>query len=227
MLSSRNLEPARESGFFVFDQVNDIFAREQYKSLSKISALGYPFNMIQRVIIYQAATSVISASSNNEVALYGNERFVDFEHVTEMSDNELNELFLRVPLDDLKEKLDPIKEFAGAVPQYVKKYLESDSPDKFMSDIIKEVSQLVEKLRPNVGDEKGRRRWIAQQDSIICCLLGKPTEKNPHYDRKYLVPNTKGSPGECVYEPLFPAVIEAYRRYFFDEILECVKENEQ
>jgi len=58
--------------------------------------------------------------------------------------------------------------------------------------------------------------------SACCCLLLIPLDKELHnYDQKYSVWEN----GYLV--PLFPLVSDAYRAYFWDELLQYVEENEQ
>jgi SAM domain (Sterile alpha motif) len=209
---------------FIFDQVNGLFRGNAVNRPSRIADLTFPFSMIIKVV-REGVISVISASSNNEISLANEERFVRYNHATNMTDKELNAVFFNVAEGELQNVLDPIKELAGAVPEYVKKYKEYGDSTGFMQYIVGEVDDSVQALRDK---GKGTRKtvWQAQLNSMISCVLGLAISTHSH-DRKYLIPNGERYPGSYIYEPLFPAVVDAYRTVLFNEIMAAVAANEE
>jgi hypothetical protein len=213
-ISSELVANSKKWGF-AFGEVSHLFSRDFGASQSKIRYLPYPFSLVQHVV-KPGVTSVFSASWSDIGFFINNKGFRDFKHVTEMSDSELNALFLRVPDVALKGTLDPIKKLAGGVPQYVKKYLEVRDPVKFVDAIIKEIHPWLQKMMEDDWV------WKMQLNSIICCVLGIKADPHSFYDMKYLI--RRGDPGSPFYEPLFPAVVDAYRSHFVEEILQHVED---
>jgi energy-coupling factor transporter ATP-binding protein EcfA2 len=101
-----------------FDQVNTIFSSLLQESPKKIYSLPFPYKAMHSLQLWDRITSVISASSNNEVSPFRDEDFVDFSQPTEMSDNELRTLFFQsTPAELLEKSLASVREAAGSVPQ--------------------------------------------------------------------------------------------------------------
>jgi hypothetical protein len=212
---SSELVANRKKWVFAFGEVSHLFSRDFGASQSKIRYLPYPFSLVQHVMT-PGVTSVFSASWSDIGFFINNKGFRDFKHVTEMSDSELNELFLRVPDVALKGTLDPIKKLAGGVPQYFKKYLEVRDPVKFVDAIIKEIHPWLQKMMEDDWV------WKMQLNSIICCVLGIKADPHSFYDMKYLI--RRGEPESPFYEPLFPAAVDAYRSHFVEEIIQHVED---
>jgi hypothetical protein len=106
---------------------------------------------------------------------------------------------------------------AGGVPLYMKAFLED--PVKFEEAIYDEVGSSIRKLEAN------EVRWCAQKKSIIYSVL-KLSTLGDVYDKKYLISVRGDIPGRCLYLPLFPAALTAYRRHLWDEIMQYVRDEE-
>jgi hypothetical protein len=213
---TEELDVNKKKWIFVFDEVTNLFRWDPNSNWSsfKIRYLPYPFSLIQHVT-RNLVTSVISASWTHPSFFFDNQDFADFKHVTQMTDSELNSLFLRVPVVALKKKLDPIKKLAGGVPHYVKRYIELGEPDKFVDAAIKEIHPWLQKMMQREWT------WKFQLDSIMRCLLGREATSNTFYDMKYMI--RQGESGSRFLKPLFPAVVNAYRRQLLEEIIQHVE----
>jgi hypothetical protein len=164
---------------FVFDQINSLFALQP--GATKISHLAYPSYYIKNVM-REGIISIISASANNELSA--------------MSDNELKAVFGN------NIDLQVVHQFAGHVPQYVKKFLAHEEME-FLRTLKHEVYFSCESMKANA------HRWPDQLESMITCVLGLQSVV-VEYDRKYLL-HALSDTGAFCFEPLFPAVVQAYR----------------
>jgi hypothetical protein len=78
----------------VFDQINKLFVKPENKGAKDASGLAFPFRLVQEVIKMKRVTSVISASSNNEMSYKENhENFDEYEHPSSMSEEEILKAF--------------------------------------------------------------------------------------------------------------------------------------
>jgi hypothetical protein len=195
----------------IFDQINSLFDRNYDDR--RISYLDVPFNFIQHVM-RSGVISITTASVNGEVSfLHRQECFADFDHSTEMSDEELTTVFGGEFANfDLKT----VKEIAGSVPLYVKKLL-ADGDVTFRDSLKSEMSVSCQRLQMN------EFRWRDQLKSIISCVLAVKLGILPAicYDRKYLL-CTRLDRGEYLFKPLFPAVVQIYRSLLWHEIIAFV-----
>jgi hypothetical protein len=207
---------------FVFDQVNAILSREKR---NQIADLSFPYTLIRRVLSRDRVASVTSVSSNNEVSLFRDEKFIEFNHTIEMTDDELRQALLGRSSTGWQISLADVKKLAGGVPGYVKKYLDNPDPEIFIGEVLDEVGVSVSKLISSEIGIAGKMRWESRLDSIVCSVLGQPTSRG-FYDMKYLLPKYDHDLGLLIYKPLFPAVIDAYRHIFFGQILNYVGRHE-
>jgi hypothetical protein len=179
---------------FVFDQINSLFALQP--GATKISHLAYPSYYIKNVM-REGIISIISASANNELSFVESHvGFCDFDHSSAMSDNELKAVFGN------NIDLQVVHQFAGHVPQYVKKFLAHEEME-FLRTLKHEVYFSCESMKANA------HRWPDQLESMITCVLGLQSVV-VEYDRKYLL-HALSDTGAFCFEPLFPAVVQAYR----------------
>jgi hypothetical protein len=156
---------------FVFDQINRLFASQS--GAKKISHLAYPSYYIENVM-REGIISIISASANNEFSyIESHVGFCDFDHSSAMSDNELKAVFG----NDID--LQVVHQFAGHVPQYVKKFLAQEEKE-FRKTLKHEVYFSCESMKANA------HRWPDQLESMISCVLGLESVV-VEYDRKYLL----------------------------------------
>jgi hypothetical protein len=195
---------------FVFDQINSLFASQP--GSKKISDLKYPSYYVKNVM-REGVISIISASANNEISfIESHVNFEAFDHSSIMSDEELKAVFGNIDLQVVHES-------AGSVPQYVKKLL-AQGETEFQVTLKREMYISFGNMK------KDAHRWPAQLKSIISCVLGVESAV-VDYDRKYLLSVTSDT-GAFHFEPLFPAVVQAYRSLMWEDIMTHVhcEENE-
>ena len=81
-------------GVLYFDQINRLFDGKKDVMWADVSGLWFPFCRIGHIVEYQRITSVICATTNNEVVFQPKqERFRDFDHKCSMSKEELQAVF--------------------------------------------------------------------------------------------------------------------------------------
>ena len=79
---------------FIFDQINAIFAREEFKNVRDVTKLKFPFSLMHAVMKKGRIISVISASANNDVSHRDNHPgFEDFDHFTKFNEDEIKLLY--------------------------------------------------------------------------------------------------------------------------------------
>jgi hypothetical protein len=165
----------------------------------------------------------MSASANNEIAYVDtHDSFAEEIHVTRMTEVEAATFFHNHPALAEGVNLQAALDAAGAVPFYMKKFL--DDHKSFQRNINFEVDACIRTLKK---DPEGR--WPLQMESIIFSVLESPAPFRLYsYDHKYLTPVREGSSQEhmCLYEPLFPAVLQAYRTSLWDEIMKYMGQQE-
>jgi Cdc6-like AAA superfamily ATPase len=209
-----HLQSIGKEWVFVFDQINALFAR--FPGTQSFDNLGYPFFLVRQVMRL-GILSVISASANNEIAYIENHVGFDaYNHMVEMSDDELETVF-QDELASTTDSLETIKESAGSIPQYVKKFLLE--PELFEYNLNAEMKHSIEKMQCTTN------RWPEQLKSIVHCVLGLQSSSIYHHDRKYQLPEpARGYP--CRFMPLFPMVVQAYRSILWDDIMAFVCKEE-
>jgi hypothetical protein len=198
----------------IFDQVNRVFKGFDH------ARIPFPYDLMKRALRPARRISIMSASANNEmgyVDTLGN--FEEEIHVTRMTEDEAATLFQNHPALAEGVTLQSALDAGGAVPLYVKKFL--DNPMSFQDVINGEVGQSIQSMKKDPG------RWEIQMESIIFSVLEVPGPKRL-YDQKYLIRATEGiiREGKCLYEPLFPAVLQAYRTNLWDEIMKYISREE-
>eukprot|EP00977_Amphora_coffeiformis_P022087 scaffold10394_cov173-Amphora_coffeaeformis.AAC.5 len=93
-LVDSSLESRGKQWVFVFDQINKLFVKPENKDAKDASGLAFPFVLVQGVMKMKRITSVISASSNNEMSYEENhENFDEYEHPSSMSAEEIFKAF--------------------------------------------------------------------------------------------------------------------------------------
>lgn len=203
---------------FLFDQINKIFNKPKCREARDASGLPFPFDAISRVRRAGRVTSVISASANNEMAYReSHEGFQEFDHITNMIDNELSKVCDAINAANIKDVLAD----TDGVPLYAIMF--AQDKDNFYSILSDEVYRSLERLRPQT--EFQAESWKLVQRSIFSSLLGTKTESQK-YDKKFLILGRRdGTRWE--YRPLLPAVLSAYRHHLWDDLMAYVEENEK
>jgi hypothetical protein len=202
----------------VFDQINELFSRKP--NAASITALAFPFTVMEQRIKSRRIVSVISASSHDEIAYntHNHRGLIEHIHPHEMSNDEL-EIVFGARITAAGTTLEAVKELAAGVPHYVNKFL--NDPKRFQANVVEEVAGWIETTR------KSDRfaRWDIQQESIIYSLFNMGTFSSYHYDKKYHLEIRDGEHMK-LYRPLFPAVA-AYRANLFSVVMEHVGKEER
>jgi len=211
---------------FVFDQIDSL--SDRYHKIRDISALPFPFNSMRQIMKSGRITSILSASANNDLLHCdkNDSDFLDYDHCLSFSKEEI--ICTWPSLKSFNDEvIEAIMAKTGGVPLQVQKLL---SPQNKGSSVLnfKQYERDAEySVRVAVGalkDKIEKAECLKEVTrSACCCLLSIPLDKEPrHYDRRYSVWEN----GYLV--PLFPLVSDAYRAYFWDELLQyIVEENEQ
>jgi hypothetical protein len=140
----KELESQGKQWVLVYDHINKLFAWKPHAD--SITALGFPGALMGDKLRAGRVISIISASSNNEIAYLDSHRgFVEEIHTPEMSDDELSLMF------GANIRWDVVREFAGGVPPYVNRLLEK--PGEFHNTTSVDESTEANHLQP-AGEEK-------------------------------------------------------------------------
>ena len=125
--------------FFVFDEIDKIFAKEMAKGHvpKDLNTLNWPFDLMANLRYSTGFTSVISASANNEAAHRNNHDGFDcYHHKTNMSDEEFNVWTSAWNYPILIQQRDYLKLVTGYCPLQVMIYLQN--PADFEKNTILE-----------------------------------------------------------------------------------------
>ena len=213
------LAPINKNWFFVFDQVNRIFARPEYATARDVGVLPLPFSLMKHLNDRARIKTVISASANNTVAYKDNHPgFIIYDHPTTMSRAEA--LIWKTDLGNLNnEQLGRLLEVTGLCPLQISNYLAHEDPLEFEAECVSDVAFAVERLLSETESD------LATQSIVkvaVRCLLSLPLQKRivTAYDKKYSVLKDEHV------VPLYPLVLVAYRLIFWDDLLLFVEQNE-
>ena len=200
--------------FFVFDQINRIFSSEHVAGYGTTDAglLRWPFKYMDRLNKYDGITCVISASANNEASHVENhENFIDFDHKTEMSEDEFRSWMSAWNYEVKGEDLRHLKHFTGFCPLQVISYLNDTA--EYEEKTILEVGRSLDKLLKNL--EQHQKNEV--QEAAIACVLNLELGNKSYFDRKYSYRSG------VLYKPVFPLVSDAYRTYYCNEVLKYIE----
>ena len=201
---------------FVFDQINKLFVKPMNRNAMDAAGLAFPFYYIKDVLKPKRITSVISASANNELAYKeSHEGFQEYIHRTGMTVNELCLAFGSINETNAGQVMDT----TGGVPLYSRMYAED--PDNFQEEINSSVLHSLDRLR-----ELKLHDWRQIQESILSSIFGTKCGAEK-YDKKFLVLEVSvADRTHKQYSPLFPAVLAAYRKHLWPEIMQYVDDKE-
>jgi hypothetical protein len=172
--------------------------------------------MIDQVLKPGRITSVITASANNEMAYKeSHEGFEEYQHITNMTRDELCMAFGNdIHGGNVRDVLD----YSGGVPYYALLYATQPGAEMFQGEVNESVFHSLKGLRP-------RSEWEFVKKSIFSCLLDT-TSSEREYDKKFLIRvNSTGMSWR--YQPLFPAVLTAYRTCLWEDLMKFVIEQER
>ena len=101
----------------------------------------------------------------------------------------------------------------------------AQQPQTFQAEVNESVRSSLDRLRPK--SQFDLPDWELVQRSIFSSLLG--TASNAEiYDKKFLIRENLNAAGTLWhYRPLFPAVLSAYRKYLWDDLMEFVENEER
>ncbi len=211
---------------FIFDQIDRL--SDRYQNVRDISALPFPFNYMRQIMKRGRIISILSASANNDLLHCDKNHsdFLDYDHCLSYSKEEI--ICTWPSLKSFNDEvIEAIMAKTGGVPLQVQKLLSPQNKGSSVLNFEQYESDVKYSIRVAVGalkDEIEKAECLKEVTrSACCCLLSIPLEAEPrHYDRRYSVWEN----GYLV--PLFPLVSDAYRAYFWDELLQyIVEENEQ
>ncbi|MGH7973950.1 MAG: hypothetical protein ACREBR_00390, partial [bacterium] len=217
------LQKKNKQWVFVFDQVNRLFVKPGNERAKDAGSLAFPFNYIKLAMKPRRISSIISASSNNEMTFQTKkpEGFVTFAHRLDMS---LDELKLVFPaLHNISEEgLNSMIRMTGRVPLQVSSFLEFDCDLKtYRKSTTRDVALQVKKLLRNTAHDADK---VELTKSAVSCLLGIGTHAMI-YDRNFCV-KTHSRRGVHRYKCLFPLVADVLQVEYWDELLKHVSQNE-
>jgi hypothetical protein len=214
------LTACKKQWVFIFDQVNTLFNKPLNRHAEDASGFDFPFFMIDNVTKPGRITSLIAASTNNEMAYKDKyEGFDEYNHITSMNSDELTMAFDCINENNIQEVLNT----CDGIPLYSLSYVKQ--PMAFQTEINEAVYNSLLHLRPRTDYDKPQ--WELVQNSIFSCLLGISSYAF-RYDKKFLIrdiiPTSAGT--SRYYRPLFPAVLSAYRRHLWNELMQFVEVQE-
>jgi len=196
-----------------------LFARPELKKSVDLGTLPFPFSVINGIMKGDRIVSIVSASANNEIAY--KERHQGFEEYIHPCKMDLGEICAAFEVVATQNDHERILEVTGGVPWQVKKLISSN----FSVDDYEEAELcIILASLDNLKETKSKTKFDRFTTSAVACVLSA-TGDEIEYDRKYSI-SGKGKKAND-YEPLFPGVIVAYRRYFWNEILEFVHTHEE
>lgn len=206
----------------IFDQINRLFSRPQFKECTDVGVLGFPFNWIKNVMKPGRITSVISASANNEIAYKErHEGFEGFEHETQMTEGEIIDLYSLKdqPRFSAESQVEEIDKLTGRVPLYVGEYL------KFGGNVEQYESQVEGSVQDSLIalSRQDALTWQLIQNATIASLLGVPTTSHL-YDKKFFLQTQDRS--QFIYRGLIPQVKTASRVLLWDQLMKRIAEEE-
>ena len=205
---------------FIFDQINRIFARKEFREEKDVGVLPFPFSLMHQVMKPGRIISIISASANNDVSHRDNHPgFEDFEHPTTFNDDEIKLLYDES--DVARWNQDELEYATGRVPLYLNRW--AKNPDDYKSDVNNEIDFSLRKLRREQRDD-----WEKFVESAIQCLMlySSPTESQ-YFDRKFsLVQKTNDKPHKFKIVALFPLVEQVYRDFFWNDLFVYIQQRE-
>lgn len=204
----------------VFDQLNRIFARSPFSNLKDVGVLPEPFNWMKMLAVKQNVHTIISASANNSLAYKDNHPgFVEYNHPLRMNNEEVKIWKASECRKMDKKEWNNMSRSTGLCPLEISNYLQSSGRDAYESAAQSDVISAMRNLLHESGEEEKKE---IQKYALYCLLHIKVplTFSSAVYDRKYS--NQSG----CFIEPVFPAVLIAYRNIFWDFLLVCVAKNE-
>lgn len=205
--------------FFVFDQINRIFARPHLLVAKDVGVLPSPFVLMKILNFRKRMKTVISASANNSVSYKENHPgFRVYDHPLSMSHTEVRVWKPDLAgIDDDDDELVHMKKATGFCPLQISRYLKKSRAayeTEILQDVLSGVDQLLEEKNQNPRATK------SIVSTALHCLLSLPFVPDLAYDKKYSVLRN----GYVV--PLFPLVLVAYRKVFWDELVLFVETNE-
>ncbi len=203
---------------FIFDQINKLFARTEFRRIQNVGMLPFPFRLIKEIMEPGRIISIISASANNDASHRENHGgFLDFIHQNHFEKREMQMLYTDKKVSSWSM---PELEYAtGRVPWYLNRWVVGVNA-QYASEVRSEINSSLHKLKREKKDE-----WeFFTSSSLQYLLQARISDAPSHYDRKYLL--LKPERGSYVFIPLFPLVEEAYRKFFWDELLKHIGEHE-
>ncbi len=212
------LEERGRQWVFIFDRINGLFARPEFRATLCVGTLPYPFRLINEIMEPGRIISIISASANNDVSHRENHGgFRDFVHPNHFEKREMEMLYTDKKVSSWSM---PELEYAtGRVPWYLNRWVAGVNA-QYASEVRSEINSALHKLKREKKDE-----WEFFTTSSLQYLLQTRISDVPsYYDRKYLL--LKPELGSYAFIPLFPLVEEAYRKFFWDELLKYIGEHE-
>jgi len=210
---------------FIIDQIDMLSAR--YQNVRDISALPFPFNYMRQIMKRGRITSILSASANNALLHCGNNHsdFLDYDHCLSFRKEEIIGTWPSLTSFD-DEVIESIMAKTGGVPLQVQILLSQPNeggPNTLDFKTYEGAAQNSVKFALDdidwLDQWRDEKLFLEVTQNACRCLLSLPLEAEPHiYDRRYSVWEN----GYLV--PLFPHVSDAYRAYFWKELLEYVEE---
>jgi len=225
---------------FVFDQINKLFAR--FPKIKDITNLPFPFNYMFAIMKPGRITTIISASTNNELLYRENHSgFLDYDHCHSFTRHELKRTFPTLNSLD-KDAIESMMDATGGVPLQVQERLKwhengvetLECPKKKVKvlknfkDYENGVNFSVKVCLNALQNQLQTANFEEVTKNTCRCLLHLPLKGLPqYYDRKYSVLSKDVLSEDWYLKPLFPLIFGAYRNYFWDKLMEYVKRIEE
>lgn len=202
----------------VVDQLNRIFGRKIHENLKDIGVLPIPFSLMKTLNTFPHVHVVVSASANNSTSYRENhEGFREYDHPLFMNEDEVTVWKPEFEGRDKRGWRD-IMDATGGCPFQIYEFLRFPSRKEYESDAVGSIYVQTIKLLK----ESDQRECYDITTHALYCLLAIPVSSpvSAIYDKKYSVLS-----GGFV-QPTFPAVLVAYRKVFWEELMDYVEKNE-
>jgi hypothetical protein len=201
--------PQDKNFYFIFDQINEVFAPTPTRKMSQLLAPHHLMNDLRTL----GCVPIISASANNLSAYKDNhEGFMAWDHPISMDDTELQALYPNFVVNGDTCYL------TGKVPLQITECENAESTDAYETDTRISVTNSLFKLL----DESSNNDTKAIRSACAHTVLGLPMLTPRVFDRK----SSTLSRVDNICRPLFPLVKEIYRETCTIEVMELTRQNE-
>jgi hypothetical protein len=201
----------------IFNNINQVFARPRFQAAKDLGYLEFPFTAITSVKKTGRITSVVSASADNKrFYMRREDGFKKYEHCLTMNRDEISVAFKVGKNDEQTKQLKMIMKVTNGVP------LQAEKLVKLGFDVEAYGNQGLELIRESLIKlrQETESKWFQRiTKSVVACVLAWPTDETVFCDQK----NTVYLQGTARrYAPVYPLILDAYRDFFWSDIMKRV-----